>query len=117
VYLTLSGCGAKGPAGMIPVTGRITLTGAPLAEGSISFASKDNGFSAAAKVVAGGFRVMLKPGEYAIAVVAQEELYDERGLPNGFRQLIPARYFTTATSGLGAVVDQQHASVAFDLAP
>lgn len=113
----LWGCGPKVAPGMIPVTGKVTVAGKPLDEAAICFKGKDNGFSNTARIVAGKFRTALKPGPYAIAVIAQEELFDDRGISTGFRQLIPVRYFTTESSGLNATVDAANRTVTLDLAP
>ena len=113
----LWGCGPKVEPGMIPVTGQVTLAGKPLQEAAICFNGDDNGFSNTARIDGGRFRSALKPGSYSIAVIAQEELFDERGIPTGFRQLIPIRYFTTTSSGLTATIDSAHRTVALDLAP
>lgn len=115
--VTLWGCGPKVAPGMIPVTGQVTLAGTPLQEAAICFKSDDNGFSNTGRISAGTFRTTLKPGSYAVAVIAQEELFDERGISKGFRQLIPVRYFTTTSSGLTATVDSDHRTVVLDLTP
>jgi hypothetical protein len=115
-YVVLWGCGPKVEPGMIPVTGQVTLAGKPLQEAAIYFKG-DDGFSNTARIDGGKFRSAMKPGAYSIAVIAQEELFDERGISTGFRQLIPMRYFTTASSGITATIDSAHRTVALDLAP
>lgn len=113
----LWGCGPKVEPGMIPVTGQVTLGGKSVKEAAICFKGDDNGFSNTARIDGGKFRAALKPGSYSIAVIAQEELFDERGISTGFRQLIPIRYFTTTSSGLKATIDSANRTVSLDLAP
>lgn len=115
--VALWGCGPKVEPGMIPVTGTVTLGGKSLKEAAICFKGDDNGFSNTARIDGGSFRSALKPGSYSIAVIAQEELFDERGISTGFRQLIPIRYFTTTSSGLTTTIDSDHRTVTLDLAP
>lgn len=111
------GCGPKVHPDMIQVTGQVALAGKLLPEAAICFKGDDNGFSETARIDGGKFRAALKAGSYSVAVIAQEELFDERGISTGFRQLIPIRYFTTTSSGLEATVDPDHRSIDIQLEP
>ena len=75
VLLFLSGCGGGGQD-RIPVTGKITLDGQPVKEGSIAFvaSSGDKTAGAGALVLNGSYALTntngLKPGKYRVEVRA-----------------------------------------------
>ncbi len=111
VAVTLVGCGrATGPQTAV-VTGKVTLDGTPLSEGSINFLPKDGiGVPAGAKVTNGTYRAEVPLGDKRVEirapqVVGQKVAYE--GDPNSpkidlIEERVPARY--NAQSDLKATV-------------
>lgn len=110
--LGLSGCGrAKGPVTAV-VTGKVTLNGESLADGSINFLPADgNGVTSGAKIVNGTYRADVPPGPKRVEirstkVVGQKVAYE--GDPNSpkydiVEERIPDKY--NANSELKASVN------------
>jgi hypothetical protein len=108
VTASLSGCGKKvvGPAGSVPVSGKITCGGEAVPQGTIIFQA-DKGGSVTVKIGSGGtFKTMLVPGEHLVVVNAKDgvDTMDETGKPVPARSLVPEKYASGNTSGLKVTV-------------
>jgi delta 1-pyrroline-5-carboxylate dehydrogenase len=110
------GCRPAVPPGAITVDGTLSLAGQPIPKGVVQFIENDGRMAGTARITAGRFRVVVKPGAYNVAVSSQEELYDAQGNSAGFKSLLPEKYASVKTSGLSATVDDGHRTVTFDLA-
>ena len=105
---SLAGCGKKvvGPAGSVPVAGKITCGGEAVPQGTIIFQA-DKGGSVTVKIGSGGtFKTMLVPGEHLVVVNAKDgvDTMDETGKPMPARSLVPEKYASGKTSGLKVTV-------------
>lgn len=73
-----SGCGADNPLGRKAISGKITLDGKPLEQGTIAFQPlvEKGGVSAGAVIAAGGYSIKaekgLTPGKYRVRINASE---------------------------------------------
>jgi hypothetical protein len=97
----------KGPAGGPTVKGVVTYKGAPVANAELLFVSLDRAspIAVAAKTNADGtYSTNIIAGRYVVTVAA----------PRGGKADLPARYATTDTSGLTAVVSG--GATTFDIA-
>jgi len=104
----IAGCGKKiaGPAGSVPVAGKITCGGEAVPQGTIIFQA-DKGGSVTVKIGSGGtFQTMLVPGEHLVVVNAKDgvDTMDETGKPVPARSLVPEKYASGKTSGLKVTV-------------
>jgi hypothetical protein len=99
------GCGPANPLGRKAVSGKITLNGAPLENGNISFSPKsDKGVSSGAVIVGGAYSIEtekgLPEGEYVVRIFAAtpDTRAPDPNLPPGPRtsppgiDLIPPEY-------------------------
>lgn len=71
----VSGCGTKNPLGRVPVHGAVTLDGAPLDFGSVTFSPRSGeGTSSGAVIVNGMYSIPqekgLPPGDYLVRINA-----------------------------------------------
>lgn len=66
------GCGAADPLGRRPISGKVTLAGSPLAQGTITFEPVAQGTSAGATIVNGTYAIAadqgLPPGKYTVRI-------------------------------------------------
>lgn len=74
----VSGCGSD--SGTVPVTGKVTLDGVPLAEGDIIFRATDGTPSHAGKIQNGAYSADVSPGEKQVEITAYREV------PGKFRE-------------------------------
>jgi hypothetical protein len=92
--------GCSSEATQSTVTGTVTLDGAPLADGLISFTAVDlNSQTAEAKITDGRYEVAVPPGEKrveirAAKVTGKQKMYDTPDSPmvDVVTELLPARY-------------------------
>jgi len=104
LFLALSlGCGKHESS----ITGTVTLDGAPLSRGTVTFHPKTEGAAAYARIDAeGNYTVKtgdqegLKPGKYVATVVATAPPGPGESETAVGKLLIPARYGTVEQSGL-----------------
>ena len=116
------GCGGpSGPAAkLVPVTGKVTYKGQPLAKGTVSLMPVKPGNTATGEIVGGAFKLSTyqkddgaPPGQYKVAVTAWEKeptMDAPKGVP-----AIPQKFFDPAKSGLTAEVSPQKTELNFDL--
>ena len=119
ICLSFAGCG--GPAGgqkLVPVKGKVTYRGQPLAKGRVTFMPLTPGNSSSGPIVDGVYKLSTyktddgaPPGSYKVAVTSwvKEPDMQSEGEP-----AIPKKYFSTDTSQLTAEVGNQP-SIDFDL--
>lgn len=132
--MCLSGCGASGAGGLVPVTGTVNYEGSPLEDGTVGFAPVDPavGQPANGKITNGKFTMMTSasapgvvPGEYKVRIVSLD-LDSAQGLPPGVApnpnspppepaSLIPRKYGDPNTSGLKVTVSSGMSELTFDL--
>jgi hypothetical protein len=67
------GCGAENPKGRKPLTGRVTLDGAPLAQGNIEFHPLfEGGLQSGGRIASGSYSIPahegVVPGKYRVAI-------------------------------------------------
>ena len=116
----LAGCG-DGRGVRVPVSGAVTVDGAPLAFGSILFeplAGGDNNRPGGGALESDGtFRVSaytafdgLPPGSYRVAITGTEHISD-----TSQRWHAPRKYSQPATSGLTAEIEEATDQLNFDL--
>lgn len=102
-FVCITGC----DTGMAKVSGTVSLDGKPLETGVVTFhPAKQQGSIAIGSIEAGGKYVLslgtekgIPPGEYLVTVVATEQLPSQPGVESGYREITPAKYANTATSG------------------
>jgi len=115
------GGGASGPAAkLVPVSGKVTYKGQPLAKGRVSLMPVKPGNTSTGDIVDGAFKLSTyqkddgaPPGSYKVAVTAWEKeptMESPKGVP-----AIPQKYFDAAKSGLTAEVGVQKTELTFDL--
>lgn len=131
VGLVLAGLGCGSQADQGVVRGQVTLSGAPLAAGTVIFRSADGSLSMFADLAEdGSFRMLthgsagLPPGSYQVAVKPRPAGLPEKPLVGEIhqapppRQSIPSRYWDAQTSGLTAEVKAgSNSPFVFDLQP
>lgn len=115
--LLASGCGESDPLNRQAVSGKITMDGEPLAEGTVEFTPVNNGVPSGATVKDGVFTIPaekgLPPGDYVVRVSAANpsgvtaEMPGESNLISA--ELIPERYNTK--SELSFHVDENGSNV------
>jgi hypothetical protein len=107
ITVLIGGCGPSNPLGRKAVSGKVTLNGAPLENGNISFSPKsDKGVSSGAVIAAGAYSIEtekgLPEGEYVVRILAAapDTRAPDPNLPPGPRtsppgiDLIPPEYNT-----------------------
>ena len=126
VLVAIIGCDSSGVGRLVPVQGKVTYEGQPLATGSLAFkpdAEKGNTskFEPAANIEAdGSYRLFTAEREgaplgwYKVSVVAQSPA-DEKNPYAAMKSLIPARYAETGTSNLAIEVVETPPAGAYDL--
>ena len=115
----LAGCGPAGPP-MGEVTGTVTYKGQPLVTGDVLFVPETANLPYAQARIAedGTFQMQTEEhgngvpvGKYQVMITSLKDL----GPENGMLALIPARYSSTAESGLTAEVVDGENTVDFAL--
>jgi hypothetical protein len=107
---------------LVPLTGKLTLDGAPLPTAIITFSNTTDGPSGYGSVepdgdyfAKTGSQAGLMPGDYRISVVAHEpEVVTNRSIEKVPKTITPARYASPETSGLRYTLTS--AGGAFDIA-
>ena len=118
--IVLAGCG-DGRGVRVPVSGTVTIDGAPLAFGSILFeplAGGENNRSGGGALESDGtFRVSaytafdgLPPGQYRVAITGTEPLSD-----TARRWHAPKKYSDPASSGLTADIEESTDQLNYEL--
>jgi hypothetical protein len=96
--VALAGCGDN--SGLVEVKGTVTLDGAPLEKGAISFSPVDGKTkTAGANIEAGNYSARVPPGTMKVSisagkVVGKKPLYDRPGSRERdvIEEMVPARY-------------------------
>ncbi len=116
--LGLIGCSqpVSNPGG-VGVSGVVTMNGAPLSKGTITFAPDEPGTGTTATGVIGSSGAYqlgtakagdgAQPGRYKVTVVSvdSEATMDEKGKPIPAKSAIPEKFGNAATSGLTATIE------------
>ncbi len=121
--VVVCGCAPTTGPKTFPVTGIVTLDGAPVAGADLTFypssgatgigggnaVTNDDGFYEAAIFVAGGkeTKLGLPVGEYLVAVMKLEHVDSGASLGQPPRNILPGRYSAVKTSGLTATVSSK----------
>lgn len=137
--LAVVGCGGDGLPKRYSVSGTITYKGANVPKGTISFVPEDqtNGRAAESSIVDGRYTLSTTgnedgalPGSYMVRIVAVEQDMSQVKAKAGggagrqddvyaamksAKQLIPAKYQETSTSGLTAKVEERSNTIDFPL--
>ena len=120
------GCGPGGPT-PIPVTGRVTLDGKPVADAAVGLMPVAGGPMASGVTDAQGVFELstvnkpgAMPGEHAVTVTKVEEIgYNKDGSvgPRGLRSVwhVPQKYSRRETSGLTATVSPEGKELTLEL--
>jgi hypothetical protein len=119
VVLLLSvGCGGDSGPTTVPVSGKVTQAGQPLAQALVVFHPKDSASTTLASqaetddqgvytlsTYLGGedYKPGIQPGEYLISITKLEVVQDMRKQP---KNLLPKKYSLPAKSGLSATVTE-----------
>jgi len=96
---SLAGCGGV-VDDSVPISGSVTLDGAPLPSGTITFLPSDGvGPSAGAQIAEGKYETRAVPGPKQVTIVAQREKAGGTAAPNPHagpptEQYLPAKYNT-----------------------
>jgi len=123
ILLSAAGCGSSGPS-TVPVSGKITVDGQPLAKGSLRFvpdsAKADSPNSEPAGTIEGGSYSVFtggKPGapvgKYKVAVVSQDEIDSTNPQPP--KSAVNPKYNDPQTSTLSVEVVSNAPPGAYDL--
>ena len=118
--IVFAGCG-DGRGVRVPVSGKVTIDGAPLAFGSVLFEPLEGGENnrpgGGALESDGTFRVSaytafdgLPPGSYRVAITGTEHISD-----TSQRWHAPKKYSQPGTSGLTAEIEEETDQLNFDL--
>lgn len=119
LLIGFAGCGGAGSK----VSGKVTIDGAPLKMGDISFSPVQAGPAATGKIDANGNYTVrmgtsagIPPGSYKVTIVAVESVpaTPENPMPLP-KMLTPPKYNNADTSGLTAEVKAGSNSIPFDL--
>jgi hypothetical protein len=125
-----SGCGRSGRQipNRVPVSGRVTLAGQPLAYGTVQFVPESpEGHSAMATIKAGSFTLAsaesfpgVVKGSYKVSIVSPQPIDPSNRpsdpfSPEANKSNIPNRYGNIETSGLAVEVTAPIRDLTFDL--
>lgn len=128
--LAATGCGESGGKlpNRVPVSGRVTVAGRPLAYGTVQFVPDDpDGHSAMGGIKAGSFRMEsaesfpgVVKGPYKVSIVSPQPIDPtnrpaDMFSPEANRSNIPKRYGNPDTSGLSVDVTAATSDLVFDL--
>lgn len=119
ILLLAGGCGPRLPAGMIAVTGTVTIGGKPVPKGAVHFIPEDQSKTAAVRISNGHFTTSVWPLSYRLAISsnARPSSIDETtGQEIPAVSLVPEKYRSATTSGLTATIDADHRTVTIDIA-
>lgn len=125
-----SGCGRGGKQlpNRVPVSGRVTIAGKPLAYGTVQFVPSTPDGHNAMGVIKGGFFTMLSAeslpgvvkGPYKVSIVSPKPI-DESNRPkdpfspDAWKSNIPKRYANIETSGLAVDIVTPTRDLTFEL--
>jgi len=122
-----SGCSEPAPTNLVPVEGRVTFDGKPLASGSVSLRPESretwdqptgaiSGADGHYAVYTNGQRGAL-PGKYRVVIFASESIKTSTGAahPGMPKSLIPKRYNDPQSTPLRIVVSRSPEASAYDL--
>jgi hypothetical protein len=120
--LTLLGLGCGQAPTMVAIKGTVTFQGQPVTEGLIQFNDHKTGHGADVTLRPDGtYDATLPPGDYAVVVLPPILVTDGKTGPVDMKfkkvRNIPAKYHSTATSGLTAAVRADKVVHDFDLSP
>jgi hypothetical protein len=117
--LMMAGCAS--PERPITVSGKVTFKGDPVTEGSVQFTDESTGRGSEVDLRPDGtYEASLFAGNYKVVITPPYLVDNSSGMPNPkYKKVknIPAKYHSTATSGLSAVVSADQATHDFSLAP
>lgn len=112
-----TGCGGRGPK-LVQVRGTVTLDGAPLTDGAVTFVSQASSAAlGGGRIKEGTFQVALPPGTYKVQIAASRAVPGKSipgmsGAPV-LESVVPARYNSATT--LTADVSGNAAELSFPL--
>jgi hypothetical protein len=124
--VSILGCGSSGPT-LIPVKGRVTLDGKPVADAAVGLIPIEGGPMASGVTNADGVfdpstgnKPGAAPGKHAVTVTKVEEIgYNKDGSvgPRGLRSVwhVPQKYSRRETSGLTATVSADGKDLSLEL--
>ncbi|HZN35370.1 MAG TPA: hypothetical protein VFB80_16185 [Pirellulaceae bacterium] len=125
VCLTLAGCGGGSGEKFTPVTGKVTVGGAPLASGAVTFhpdgtkGNKTQHIPVGSLDAEGKYKLMsatiegAPPGWYKVTVVAQQPI-DPANPYAPPKHIINPKFSDAATSGFAVEVKEAAAPGAYD---
>lgn len=107
VVVSLAGCG-PGSGGRLPLSGKVTLKGQPLANGTIEFTSADQTQMSGGVITNGEYKIDavqgLPPGDYTVRIHSASETATSASEPPGTdslqppaKELIPDEYNVMST--------------------
>jgi hypothetical protein len=116
------GLGCRQGPSLVAIKGTVTFQGQPVTEGLIQFNDDKTGHGAEATLQPDGtYDATLPPGDYAVVVLPPILATDGKTGPVDMKfkkvRNIPAKYHSTSTSGLTAVVRTDKVVHDFDLSP
>ena len=114
LLFTFIGCGAGD--GKVPVSGVVTIDGAPMPDGYVTFTPAGGGTPEAAPIAAGKFELGVKPGAHRVEIEASH-FVGEKNPIMGLQpreQYVPARYNSETTLQSEVNADGENAFT-FDL--
>lgn len=119
VGLMTFGCGSKKPVAF----GTVTVDGKPVEKGAIQFFPiTGEGQTAGTMLENGQYRVEVSPGPMKVVInapkiVGKQKLYNEPDSPtvDAYKEQLPAKYSSVATSELKVVIEGQGGEFNFDL--
>jgi hypothetical protein len=125
LLVNFAGCAAEDGPEIYPVVGRVTLAGAPLTSGTVSFRPTEGGWDQPTGVIDPGGNYTLytnqrpgaPPGTYRVVVFANEVLAPVAGkaAPGLPKSLIHPRYQNPQLTPLSVTVSAAPAAGAYDL--
>lgn len=123
VIVCFLGCGKSGPP-IAPVSGTVSLDGAPLTDGVVSFVSTSGYVSSAPLGLDGHFRLVSQYGDgiplgtYRVTILLQNPEPNEMSMQSkriALPSKIPVRYQYPDRSGLTASIEGQSCELSFEL--
>jgi hypothetical protein len=123
VCCVLGGCDSSGGVAGVPVTGTVTMDGAPLPNGSIVFlVASGDGTSVTAPIVDGKYKAVVPTGAKKVQIygpppgggsTSMTDLSKPTGAPALHTETIPAKY--NANTELQATIDSSGKPIDFSL--
>jgi hypothetical protein len=101
LILLFVGCGHSD--GRIMITGKVTVDGASLDKGAVTFYPMGSGVSAGASIAGGAYSARIIPGRYVVQITADKEtgqmvsLFPDKPAEKEYVQYIPTKYNTEST--------------------